>query len=200
MTEDAPAIDDAQLIDWALAGQSDAFGQLVMRYQDRLYTTLVHVLRSPEDAQDVAQMAFTQAFVKLETFQRSSAFYTWLYRIAVNLALSHRRRRKPTVSLNEDSGHAPPEPSDNGQAPPHGRLEQQERVQTVQAALARLSEEHRMILMLREMEDCSYEQISEMLQIPLGTVRSRLYRARGELQQLLSDQNPHLAPRRSEAI
>ena len=91
--------DDAQLIDEALDGDSAAFGHLVTRYQDRLYNTLVHVVGSTDTAYDVVQDAFVQAFVKLETFERACAFYTWLYRIAFNLAISRRRREKSHVSI-----------------------------------------------------------------------------------------------------
>jgi RNA polymerase sigma-70 factor (ECF subfamily) len=80
--------DDALLIDEVLAGDTSAFGQLVIKYQDRLFNTLSYVLGSCEEAEDVVQDAFVQAFVKLNTFQRASAFYTWLYRIAFNLAIS----------------------------------------------------------------------------------------------------------------
>ncbi len=148
--------DDAQLIDEALEGDSAAFGQLVSRYQDRLYNTLVHVVGSADGAYDAVQDAFVQAYVKLDTFERASAFYTWLYRIACNLAISKRRRQKPTVSVEqarEVQGH---EPADRG-APPGDRLERQERACQVRAALARLSEEHRTILVLREIDGCSYE-------------------------------------------
>ena len=182
--------EDAQLIDEALAGNSASFGQLVRRYQDRLYNTLVHVVGSPEEAQDVVQEAFVQAFVKLETFQRTSAFYTWLYRIAFNAAISRQRRHKPTLSVEHTRELTGEEPVDGGDAP-HQRLERQECVAQVQTALASLSEEHRTILVLREMEGCAYETISEMLNLPVGTVRSRLFRARmqlrEQLQEMLSD-------------
>lgn len=171
---------DAQLIDEALAGQSDSFGHLVARHQDRLYNTLIHVVGSAEEAQDVAQDAFVQAYVKLATFERASAFYTWLYRIAMNLAISRRRRARPTVSVDharEVLGH---EPVDRGVAP-GDRLERAERGCQVRQALARLSDEHRQVLVLREIDDCSYEQIAEMLDLPVGTIRSRLHRARLQL-------------------
>jgi RNA polymerase sigma-70 factor (ECF subfamily) len=93
--------DDAQLIDEALAGQAGAFGRLVTKYQDRLYNTLVHALGCHEEARDVAQEAFVQAMLKLRSFQRQSAFYTWLYRIAFNLASSRRRRRRASLSLDQ---------------------------------------------------------------------------------------------------
>ena len=93
--------DDAQLIDHALEGQTEAFGQLVLKYQDRLYNTVFHVVGHAEDARDIVQEALVQAFLKLDTFRRRSAFYTWLYRIAFNVAVTHRRRRRPTVSMDQ---------------------------------------------------------------------------------------------------
>jgi RNA polymerase sigma-70 factor (ECF subfamily) len=183
---DDSQLDDSQLIDEALAGKSSAFGQLVCRYQDRLYNTLVHVTGSAEDARDVAQDAFVQAFIRLETFQRTSAFYTWLYRIAVNQAISRIRRRKPTVSIEKVREQSGDEPLDSGDGP-QGRIEQQERVDQVQAALGRLNEPYRTILVLREIEGCDYETIAEMLELPIGTVRSRLHRARCQLREELSE-------------
>jgi RNA polymerase sigma-70 factor (ECF subfamily) len=176
--------DEARLIDEALGGDSSAFGQLVTRYQDRLYNTLVHVVGSRETAYDAVQDAFVQAYVKLDTFHRASAFYTWLYRIAFNMAVSRRRREKPTVSVEharEVLGH---EPVDRGGAP-GARMEQNERACQVRAGLAKLSEEHRSILVLREIDDCSYEQIAEILDLPIGTIRSRLHRARLQLREEL---------------
>jgi RNA polymerase sigma-70 factor (ECF subfamily) len=173
--------DDAQLIKATLAGQSTAFGELVTRYQDRLYNAVVHVTGSTEDARDVVQDAFVQAFVKLNTFRGGSAFYTWLYRIAMNLAISHcRRRRRPTVSIERSREATGSEPVDQGDGPTAG-LEQDDRVTQVQQALASLSDEHRTVLVLREMEECSYESIADMLDLPIGTVRSRLHRARLQL-------------------
>jgi RNA polymerase sigma-70 factor (ECF subfamily) len=175
---------DAQLIDEALAGRSASFGQLVTRYQDRLFNSLVHMVGSPDDARDVVQEAFVQAFVKLATFHRTAAFYTWLYRIAHNLAISRGRRRKPTSSVDETREATGDEPLSRDGAP-SDRLEEQERATQVQAALAALSDEHRTILILREMDGCCYETIAEMLDLPIGTVRSRLHRARMELREML---------------
>jgi RNA polymerase sigma-70 factor (ECF subfamily) len=176
--------DDAQLIDEALAGSSAAFGQLVTRHQDRLYNTLVHVVGSRDAAYDAVQDAFVQAYIKLNTFQRASAFYTWLYRIAFNLAVSRRRRERPTVSIEharETIGH---EVVDRGDAP-GAKMEQEERACQVRAGLAKLSDEHRAILVLREVDDYSYEQIAEILDLPIGTIRSRLHRARLQLRDQL---------------
>jgi RNA polymerase sigma-70 factor, ECF subfamily len=175
---------DAQLIDEALAGDSAAFGQLVTRYQDRLYNTLVHVVGSADGAQDTLQDAFTQAYVKLESFQRTSAFYTWLYRIAMNLAISRRRRERPIASVDEARESLGREVVDAA-AGPEARLEQQERAAQVRRALETLTAEHRTILILREIDGCDYTQIAEMLELPVGTVRSRLHRARIELRDAL---------------
>lgn len=178
--------EDAELIAETLRGNSAAFGDLVGRYQDRLYTTLVHVVGSEEDARDVAQDAFVQAFVKLETFRRDSAFYTWLYRIAFNLAWTRQRRRRPTISIDAARDASGNEPSADGAAPAD-RMEQQERVRQVQTALAALTEEHRAVLVLREMEGHDYETVAAMLELPIGTVRSRLHRARMQLREQLKE-------------
>lgn len=179
-----PVNDDSQLIDDALTGNSSAFGRLVTKYQDRLFNTLVHVVGSHDEARDVCQDAFVQAFVKLSTFQGSSAFYTWLYRIAFNVAISRRRRMRPTVSVEQSRELTGDEPlaRDGG---PNERMERQERVRQVQAGLAALSEEYRTVLVLREMDGHCYETIAEMLDLPVGTVRSRLHRARIELRDQL---------------
>lgn len=111
--------DDDRLIDETLAGKSASFGQLVQKYQDRLFNTLVHVTGSPDDALDIVQDAFVQAFVKLESFRGRSAFYTWLYRIAFNVAATQRRRRRPVTSVDQARREGGDEPAD----PNHGPLE-----------------------------------------------------------------------------
>jgi len=176
--------DDAQLIDETLAGKPAAFGQLVEKYQDRLYNTMVHVAGSAEDALDVVQDAFVQAFLKLDTFRQSSAFYTWLYRIAFNLAITHRRRRRPTLSVEQARESGGQEPIDD-QPSPEARIEDDERARQVRRAIAGLGEEHRTVLILREIDGCCYETIAEMLDVPIGTVRSRLHRARLQLREEL---------------
>jgi RNA polymerase sigma-70 factor (ECF subfamily) len=183
--------DDVLLIDEVLAGDTSAFGQLVIKYQDRLFNTLSYVVGSREEAEDVVQDAFVQAFVKLGTFQRASAFYTWLYRIAFNLAISRKRRKRPELSVDGVRELTGDEPVDDGDAP-GDRIEQQESAQRVQAALDRVSEEHRVILVLREMEGFCYEKIAGVLEVPVGTVRSRLHRARLALREELSEERQEL--------
>ena len=181
-----PVNDDKRLIEQALAGDSAAFGRLVRKYQDRLYNTMVHVVGRGDDPMDVVQDAFVQAFVKLESFKQTAAFYTWLYRIAFNVASTYRRRRKPMLSVDrvrEVSGEEPIE-SDVG---PADKLEQDERRRQVRAAIAGLTEEHRTVIVLREIDGCCYETIAEILDLPVGTVRSRLHRARLHLKEQLRE-------------
>ena len=179
---------DERLVDDTLAGNPAAYGQLVRKYQDRLFHSVKHILGSACDAEDVVQEALVQAFVKLETFERSSTFYTWVYRIAVNMALSHRRRRKPTVSIEIIHQNSGREPTDRNPGPDH-RLLRQENVAKVHEALDKLPDEYRTVLVLREMDDMPYEDIAEILEIPVGTVRSRLHRGRIELRMLLKEES-----------
>jgi RNA polymerase sigma-70 factor (ECF subfamily) len=141
------------------------------------------MLGSPEEARDVVQEAFVQAFVKLETFRGSSAFYTWLYRIAFNVSVSRKRRQRPVLSLERTRDLSGEEPLD--MASPAERMERGERAVQVRRAMAALSEEHRTILVLREIEGFDYDQIADVLDVAVGTVRSRLHRARLELKSIL---------------
>jgi len=182
---------DQQLIDQTLAG--DAFGGLVGRYQDRLFNSLVHLMRNKSDAEDVVQDAFVLALTKLDSFKGNSQFYTWLFRIARNAAISRMRKKRPRVSLDsptvggDGDGLMPLELPGNVPAP-SDEMERQERAQGLMDALGRMSPEHRDILVLREMDNLDYETIAEMLELAVGTVRSRLHRARSQLRELLNNQ------------
>lgn len=172
--------DEEELIQSALSGQSSAFETLVSRYQDRLYTAMISIVGSADEAEDVVQESFIQAYLKLDTFQQNSRFFTWLYRIAFNFALARRRRNRGILSLDESRENSGNEPLSQGDSP-DDRLSRHEDVQLVHRALALLSEDHRSILVLREMEDLAYEDIADVLNISIGTVRSRLNRARAAL-------------------
>ncbi|QEG37750.1 RNA polymerase sigma factor [Bythopirellula goksoeyrii] len=185
MTQIRPS--DAELVAATQGGDRQAFGTLVERHQDRLFNTLLRVLGNAEDASEVLQDAFVQAYTKLDTFRGSSQFYTWMYRVALNLACSHRRRhrrRDEELSIDMMKANVGQEPIDNEVAPDE-RLLRVEQAEVIQSALLKLSDEHRQILVLREMEDCSYDTIAEILQLPVGTVRSRLFRARMQMKELL---------------
>jgi RNA polymerase sigma-70 factor (ECF subfamily) len=176
--------DDFQLIDLSLKGQTEAFGQLVLKYQDRLFNTVFHLVGHAEDARDIVQEALVQAFLKLDSFRQESAFYTWLYRIAFNVAMTQRRQRRSTASLDRVMENSHREPVD-GKDGPAEVLDRKEHCRQVRQAIGRLAEEHRAVLVLREIDGCCYETIAAILDIPIGTVRSRLHRARLELREEL---------------
>jgi RNA polymerase sigma-70 factor (ECF subfamily) len=175
---------EGQLIRSACQGDAAAYGTLVRKYQDRLVTSLIHLCGSLDDAEDVAQEAFVQAYVKLRTFAGGSSFYTWLYRIAVNAAISRRRRRREQPSIESKRDELGLEPADDAEQADE-RLLREERAVQVQRAMGRLSDEHRTILVLREVDDCDYDEIAQILRLPVGTVRSRLHRARLQLKEQL---------------
>src|SRR6185436_11195642 len=141
--------DDRQLVRAACRGDTEAFGFLVRRHQERLCTSLLHICGTPDEAEDVAQEAFVQSYVKLSSFAGDSAFYTWLYRIAINTAISRRRRQRETASVEHTRERFGLEPHDKTE-PADERLLRQERAVQVQKALGCLSDEHRTILVLRE--------------------------------------------------
>ena len=178
--------DDAQLIDQALAGHTEAFGQLVLKYQDRLFNTVFHVVGHAEDARDIVQEAFVQAFLKLDSFRQHSAFYTWLYRIAFNTAMTSRRKRRPTLAADRGTENGNMEPADDEDDPAES-LERKERCRQVRHAIGQLPEEYRAVVVLREIDGCCYETIAEVLDLPVGTVRSRLHRARLQLRDQLKE-------------
>jgi RNA polymerase sigma-70 factor (ECF subfamily) len=181
--------DESELIAAAMAGETEAFGELVRRYQDRLYTAIVHVIGCRSEAEDVVQDAFIQAYVKLSTFKQNSKFYTWLYRIAFNVSISRRRRRRVEISVDEGREATGDEPIDDGSSPTDP-LEEAERRDQLHEAMQRLTEEHSSIIVLRHMEEFSYEEIAEILEISVGTVRSRLHRARAALLEHLREIMP----------
>lgn len=176
--------DDTAVIGQVRAGDSAAFGILVRKYQDRLFHCLTNLSGNVHEAEDLVQEAFVQAFVKIRSFQGKSSFYTWLYRIAFNLSVNRLRRKRPHSSLGERRESGESEPVDTGESV-MDKLARDERAAQVQAALATLTPDYRAILVLREMEDFDYETIAEILDLPLGTVRSRLFRARMELRERL---------------
>lgn len=177
---DLSAATDSALIDSTLGGDHAAFAQLVSRYQDRLYASMLSIVQSAELAEEIVQAAFVQAYLKLASFRRQSAFATWIFRIAYNKFLSMKRAARSTTSLDrlqDGRNNESVDPSDS----PEEQCMRAEEVQTLRAALARLDTQSRTILVLREFNDLSYEEISEVLKIKLGTVRSKLSRARCKL-------------------
>jgi len=139
-----------------------------------------------EDALDVVQEAFLNAYQSLDSFKGDSLFFTWLYRIAVNTAISLKRKKRVLVRIPDRNGENSIEPADPSELTRPGHaLEQAEEEQKLYKALARLSPEHRTVLVMKELEGQKYEDMAETLDVPIGTIRSRLHRARLELRELL---------------
>ncbi len=182
----ARIVDDHSLVAATLSGDVESFGILVRRYQDRLYPTLLRLTGCAEDARDLLQDAFLRAYEKLGRFHGDSSFYTWVYRIAVNLTLSDRRKKRLPIrsTLDPHDGHEPS--SDPLLTEPSRSMEIAERDALVHAALQALGPDHRAVVVMKDLDGLHYEEIAEILEIPVGTVRSRLHRARAELRERLA--------------
>ena len=185
--------DDHELVQDAKAGNREAFDELVVRYQERIYHFVRRSLGNEQDARDVTQEAFIKAFRNLSRFREEAAFSTWLYPIAINLATSKKRtyiqrRKVGQVSLDAPRrgsfGEHRIEPVDESDRP-SDRTEQREIEERIHAAIADLDEQPRQIVVLRDLQGLRYDEIGRILEIPIGTVRSRLHRARLELRSKL---------------
>ncbi|PYN21260.1 MAG: hypothetical protein DMD99_20115 [Candidatus Rokuibacteriota bacterium] len=180
--------DDAALIERCRAGDLAAFEPLVEKYRQRVYRLAYNVLRDPEEAWDVSQDAFIRAFQALASFRGDSAFYTWLFRIVMNVA---RDRARQHAARGRAFGTERVEEEDwdrvlagQGTAPDTRAVQVEER-ERIGRALSTLSEQHRAIIMLSDLEGLSYREIAEVLNIPMGTVMSRLHNARRRLRDAL---------------
>lgn len=190
------AFEDLALVDRCRKGEMQAFGLLVAKYQDRIFNLVSRMCPRRADAEELAQEVFLRALEKLDQFRGHSQFYTWLFRIAANLVLSHRRRegRIRFVPLAEGAdcdGQASAAPAavlaQRRHPAPEAEAMAAETSVRVAEALETLDEEHRLIVVLRDMEDMDYAEIAAVLDLPVGTVKSRLHRARGLLKEQLSD-------------
>lgn len=191
---DAPeaAVPERELVQRAKSGEGAAFDELVRRYQERIYATVYHMTSNHEDAADLAQEAFVRAFRALGSFKGESSFFTWVYRIAVNQTINFlkQRRHRGHLSLNDLDFQAENDPdlvalvSDRTPRRDAGLRELQERLNM---AMQKLSEEHRMVVTLHDIQGLKHEQIAEIMKCNIGTVRSRLHYARQQLQAHLSD-------------
>jgi RNA polymerase sigma-70 factor (ECF subfamily) len=181
-------LDEVELVALCKKGVLKAFGELIQRHERRLYGTLFHVLHNAEDARDALQDSFLQAYQSLDKFEGRSDFYTWLYRIGINVAITYKRKRRPVASLEtgrRDPSADPPDPS-NASEPSHAMV-RAEQSSLIWKALGRLPKRDRALLVLKDMEGLCYEELAEVLDIPIGTVRSGLHRARLKLWRLLKD-------------
>ena len=192
------AREDVSLIQETLEGNPLAFQLLVERYQDRVFSLVRHYTRSAVEIEDIAQDTFLKVFRKLESFQHQSSFSTWLYRIAVNTSLDFLKKagRSP-VQVVEDPEIAAADPADPGPAQriaaPDSALEKEEIARITHQVLEELPEIFRTVLVLREFEDHSYQEMADVLGISIGTVESRLFRARARFKDTLARLYPEFA-------
>ncbi|PKO83210.1 MAG: RNA polymerase sigma factor RpoE [Betaproteobacteria bacterium HGW-Betaproteobacteria-11] len=174
---------DQILVEQAQAGDKQAFGLLVTKYQRRLARLISRMVRDPVEVEDIVQDSFIRAYRALPGFRNDSAFYTWLYRIGVNTAknwlVTHGRRAQLTRSMDDEEapGQDDVESTQTSETPER-LLMTKEIGETVNAAVERLPEELRTAITLREIEGMSYEEIAQVMDCPIGTVRSRIFRAR----------------------
>jgi RNA polymerase sigma-70 factor (ECF subfamily) len=184
---------DASLIARFRKGEEEAFDELVRKHQQRVFNIAYQVLRNFEDANEVAQDSFVKVYQHLAEFRGESAFTTWLYQIVTNLArnrvrYNQRRHKDDSVSLDcgedDESGQPHIQPADPAQTPDKiAAVAEQTRV--IERAMEQLSEAHREVLVLRVLQELSYEEIAAVLECSIGTVKSRIARAREELQKVL---------------
>jgi RNA polymerase sigma-70 factor (ECF subfamily) len=182
--------EDDALVEQARAGNKAAFEALFEKYKQRVYAVALGVVKRPEDAADIVQDAFIKVHRHLGTFQGTSSFYTWLYRIVMNLGIDHVRKHRKVVEWGDD---VPIEQAAGDRtlvprvadANPSRTVVRRELSEKIRQALDTLPEYHRAVILLREVEGMSYEEISEVLEVPKGTIMSRLFHARRKMQDQL---------------
>jgi RNA polymerase sigma-70 factor (ECF subfamily) len=184
---------DEELVERFKRGDRSAFSALVTRHQDAMYTLCLRQLRNPTVAEEVSQDAFLSIFKGLHRFRGEARFKTWMFRVAVNHCKNRRLYRQRRATNRHESLDQPAGPDDDAprrqlpsDATTDSRVHQQQAKRLLENAMARLDEEQRTIIVLRDLEDLSYEEISAILDLPRGTVKSRLHRARLQLTQTLS--------------
>ena len=199
--------DERELVEAARQGDRGALGQLLKRYQHRLYNVAYRMVTNRDDAAEVAQEAMLRAVEHIGGFEGKARFGTWLTRIVMNLSIAHLRKMKHrrTVSLDRPAAGAAgglndePRPlgqmlADSREPQPAASVEQDEMLQHLATALERLDDDFRGVLTLRDLEQMDYQQMAEVLEIPIGTVKSRLFRARLALRDQMAKLEPTLRP------
>lgn len=177
---------DRELVKQCQAGEVSAFQELVSRYHQKIYLVSLGMLRNREDALEVAQEAFFRAYRKIHSFQGDSSFYTWIYRIAVNISIDTQRRQKRNPLDFRESMDGVLEAQNEVAKDPFLDAHERELREQLNKAIGELTPEHRAVIVLRTLEGMSYKDIGEILGCSEGTVMSRLHYARKKLQEKLS--------------
>src|SRR6202035_1387800 len=171
--------EDLELIHRCQTGDTEAFGELVTKYRTNIFAMICRIVGNENDAWDLAQEGFLKAWRSIHQFEGRSSFYTWLYRITINVTIDSLRRRCRRSEVELDDAIPSSLPS------PRANYERAEISEHINAALAQLTPEHRAVVVLKEIEDLQYHEIAEILGISVGTVMSRLFYARKKLQSIL---------------
>ena len=184
--------DERKLVKRAKAGEMGAYDELVRLYQERIYATIYHMTSNHEDANDLAQETFIKAYQALKSFKGDSSFFTWVYRIAVNKTINFlkQRKNKTHMSLNDldlNAEHNPDLVALISDKTPRREVNLAELQEKLNAAMQKLSDVHRLVVTLHDVQDLSHEEIGKIMDCNTGTVRSRLFYARQQLQAYLSD-------------
>ncbi len=180
--------DDQKLIAKAQEGDLYSFDLLVKRYQRKVYYLAYRMLKNHDAADDIAQETFIKAYSSIKSFKLGLAFYTWLYRICMNLSINHLKRQKLVISESQFEEETSPLEKETTDEDPLGLMVRREQEREIEHAISALPPKYKAVFVLRIYEDLSYEEIARTLKISLGTVMSRLFRARQKLQELLKDQ------------
>ena len=188
--ENLPA--DTLLAFKAADGDEEAFSELVTKYERLVSTCVYSVCQNREDTMDISQDVFFKVYRNLSSFKGESEFSTWIYRVAKNCALDFMRKKKPNITSIDSSGEEGEGfdiPDESKKSSPEGMALETEKSEVLRKALDKLSEEHREIIILRDINEYSYEKIAKMLSLEQGTVKSRIFRAREALKKILLKEN-----------
>jgi RNA polymerase sigma-70 factor (ECF subfamily) len=185
-------VEEMVLVNKARQGDLEAYDELVKRYQERIYATIYHMTSNHEDANDLAQEAFIKAYQALKSFKGGSSFYTWVYRIAVNKTINFLKQRKNKAQMSLDdldfnAEHDPDLVALISDKTPRREVNLAELQEKLNIAMQKLSEPHRLVVTLHDVQGLSHEEIAKIMECNIGTVRSRLFYARQQLQAYLSD-------------
>ncbi len=187
-------VSDLELVKRCQAGQTEAFDELVSRYRTRIFAMIYNMVHNEQDAWDLAQESFVKAWKSIKRFRRHSSFYTWVYRIVMNVTIDWLRKKQikgagsefdDSIQLKEIDPASRTVPK--AEPLPHERMERNEIRAKIDNAIGQLSPEHRAVILMKEIEDMQYHEIAETLGCSIGTVMSRLFYARKKLQNLLRD-------------
>ena len=190
--EKSPEVHETELVKRARRGDLGSYDELVRRYQERVYATVYHMTSNHEDANDLTQDAFIKAYQALKSFKGGSSFYTWVYRIAVNKTLNFLKQRKNRTqySLNDldfNTEHNPDLVALISEKTPRREAGLSELQEKLNEAMQKLSEQHRLVVTLHDVQGLPHEEIAQIMDCNVGTVRSRLFYARQQLQGYLTE-------------